>query len=867
MGINNSKLNCASRKAREEPYRQVKVDEKTKDENGDHLRTADKKNGENFVSKKNNSASKNPKGDHLRTDKKNGGDIVPKDNSASNPKGQTVQEIENQVQNGQLKDERNTNTTNSKSTVGKLAVKEKEHIQKKESKEMYSDDEPKPYDFVKAIKTDYVSGNFTPSKGGSTEVKKERDRTVDKDETNPKSVNNQTGSSDETEIKQSYGPSLTDGEDPDSGDHSSLEKDCLPSLNSEDRREGLGEEFVDADHTEYNEQQEKSKKNTTLSKDDENTTESDDSDDDGDEDNDDEEEEGGVPGNYNFGYVTNMIIGKGKIIDRETVVTSKTSSRSKNSSKAKHSSKGKNSSKGRKKFEKGSNKSKGKTVNAENVRNLGIGKVNVLKETTIVEHPKSVHVPTKAEKIMHKTEPLWPGLPVSDMDELRKVTFSVGMIHGFKLTGSVFRVGKDKIFTAWHVVRGIICVDNHSRRLDYKRLADPGVFVDFGYEETYQADCMNRFPVEPNVLYYNEKLDIAVLQLKQNTYGMPFPKALTNFDKFTQEMHENHPIYLVGHTNALRKSLDLVMKYWHPFDHRIKELSEWYENEFDFKHGYGFTGIKDKTRLLFQCQFRHGASGCPGFIVRSKGDIRVVTVLLRGFPDFYYFSNFTEEERLRVPIDKLIQQGSDMEAIWKDVESKNKELYREIFHYKDYISHSEKNQPVATPSEEKVLNFPQSPASTGNERKSESSGGAVTCIPRVASGKDPLVMLASGKSQAITGSDKVPTESTSDTGEKQPEATIHTQEIPVQHERVQTEENNTSSTVGSQLSGERNNTSEQTVDDAQTVRSSGGDGSRCSTSSFNRQMSEITTSAFESECAEIRQQANNSKSASASKVW
>ncbi|XP_062622369.1 uncharacterized protein LOC134283870 [Saccostrea cucullata] len=843
MGIKNSKLNCASKKSREEPYRQVKkVDDKIKEENGDQVRN-DKKNGE--------------------------GKIVPEDNSSSKSpsKGQSVQERENQIQNGQVKaakGDRNTSTKSSKSTTGKSAVKEKKATQEKESKQMYSDD--KPFNFVKAIKTDYKSGSFQTSKEGSTEAK--RDRTVDADETNPKSINNPAGSVDETELKQSYGPSPADGEDPASIGHSSLEKDCLPSMDSEDGPEGQGQDFADAYTTDHNEPQEKSKKIIPQSEDDEDPTESDDSDDDGDDGGDDsgeDDEEGGGGGTYNFGHVTSMIIGTGKIIDKETIVTSKASSRSKNSSKDKHRPKGKKRSKDRKKSEPGSKKSQGKTVNAATVRNLGIGKVTVQKETIIMEHPKSE--PTKAEVKPPKPEPLWPGLPTTDMEELGKVTGSVGMIHGYKLTGSVFRVGKDKVLTAWHVVRGMICTDHHSKRLDYDRLADPSVFVDFGYEETYQTDNMKRFRVEPCIVYCNEKLDIGVLQLKHNDYGTAFPKPLTNFDKFTQEMHENYPIYLVGHTNALRKSMDFIMKYWHPFDHRIKELSEWYEDEFEFKHGYGFTGIKDQTRLHFQCSFRHGASGCPGFIVRSKGDIRVVTVLLRGFPDFYYFSNFTEEERDRVTTDKLIQQGSDMEAIWEDMKSKNWELYREIFCYHEYISHSEKNKPVDTPSEEKVLNFPQSPASTENEKKTENPGGAVTCIPRVASGQDPLVMLASGKSKTIPESGKVPTESTADTGEKQPEASSSTQEIPVEHEGVQSEGNNTCSTEGSRIFGERNNISVQALDDVQTVRSSGGDGSRGSTSSYNRQLSEVTTSAFESQCAEVRQQANSNKSASASKVW
>lgn len=57
---------------------------------------------------------------------------------------------------------------------------------------------------------------------------------------------------------------------------------------------------------------------------------------------------------------------------------------------------------------------------------------------------------------MPKTEVNKP-IPSLDMKELISVEPSVGIIHGYNMNGTVFRVGKDKIMTAWHVVRGMLC--------------------------------------------------------------------------------------------------------------------------------------------------------------------------------------------------------------------------------------------------------------------------------------------------------------------------------------------------------------------------------------------------------------------------
>lgn len=297
--------------------------------------------------------------------------------------------------------------------------------------------------------------------------------------------------------------------------------------------------------------------------------------------------------------------------------------------------------------------------------------------------------------------------------------------------------------------------------IDVGKLGDHAVFVDFDYEKDFQPDHYSRFPLEPEVLYYNEKLDIAVLQIKENLYGTTFPKPLENFVNFTRQIHEKNSIYLIGHTGAGKKCVDHVLKYWDPLSHRIKDLYEWCEKEFNLKHGFGYTGIGDETRLHFQCMFRHGASGCPGFIVPPGGEAKVVTVLLRGFPDFYYFDNFTDEERERVPTEKLIQQGSNIDAIKKDMQIRNMNLYREIFDYREFISHSEKNKCIDTPSEEKVLNFPVNKEPINTEpvdSKDDVSLSPNVCSEQNSQKNENMAILPSGgdKTHPITNNSDPP---------------------------------------------------------------------------------------------------------------
>ena len=412
--------------------------------------------------------------------------------------------------------------------------------------------------------------------------------------------------------------------------------------------------------------------------------------------------------------------------------------------------------------------------------------------------------------------------------------------------------------------------DENRQPLNFERLAHPEVFVNFEFEERHQIGS-SQFSLEPKVLYHNEKLDIAVLQLKTN--GMTHPPPLIRFDEFTREIHEKDPIYLIGHSESKMKSMNCVLKYWEPFEHRINELTTWSEEEFDLKHGFGYTGIGKDNRLHFKCSFRHGASGCPGLLVRPGGEVTVVTVLLRGFPDFYYFDNFTDEERSRVPIGKLIQQGSNMKSIMDDMKTINEDLYEEIFFYEQkFIKES-----MGTSSGKEELKLKIKPGSSN----SAESKSPVPCTPEVTSKQNAQILpssqihshpVAENQANATGLRELDPSENSGEVQNKdgcpfgENTSPACSSSKPTNKDRLQ---NPTSEGEGTGMQGCTSDKADPSVSSSRqaalaTVQPGKDESSPAP--STNSQESEAKISTSNSQCAESRHN-NSTKSANESKVW
>ncbi|KAK3087702.1 hypothetical protein FSP39_009367 [Pinctada imbricata] len=324
--------------------------------------------------------------------------------------------------------------------------------------------------------------------------------------------------------------------------------------------------------------------------------------------------------------------------------------------------------------------------------NLIIGSGGIIQDNSKIGHQdKKNDTKGKKSKQRHKEEVVKDdGIPRStatnpiaiyESSAVTAVAHSVGIIQGFHINGTVFRVGEDKVMTCWHVVEGII-YDKKTGKLLFERLNE--AFVDFNYISSFQEERYQRYRLEPKIVYRNEQLDVAILCLKQNDYGTPFPEAITNFDHFCREQHENYSIYLVGHSQAHIKEMDRVLRYWEPMQHRIDDLNKWSKKKYELE--YDPEGLmKSSERIMFQCSFRQGASGAPGFYVDPTGRAVLVTMLLRGFPAFFYYDNF-KDERKNIDDKYLKQQGVNIGEVMKDIQQRDSSLHKEIFETKVQIN-------------------------------------------------------------------------------------------------------------------------------------------------------------------------------------
>lgn len=75
----------------------------------------------------------------------------------------------------------------------------------------------------------------------------------------------------------------------------------------------------------------------------------------------------------------------------------------------------------------------------------------------IAEKVREKPVPVSSKPVEEKKQPI----PVDDLEKLLRLKSAVGMIYGYGQTGTAFRVGADKIITAWHVVRAISRMYNY----------------------------------------------------------------------------------------------------------------------------------------------------------------------------------------------------------------------------------------------------------------------------------------------------------------------------------------------------------------------------------------------------------------------
>lgn len=278
---------------------------------------------------------------------------------------------------------------------------------------------------------------------------------------------------------------------------------------------------------------------------------------------------------------------------------------------------------------------------------------------------------------------------VAGLEVLVKAAKSVGKIHasdGFCAT--VFRVGPNYVMTCKHVLDGIL--NNESSNLaDFARregsskydvLGKSSVYVDFNYnhsnDQPNHADVgTSKFFLKPVVKYEDPDLDVAILELEE-TNGVPFPDALINFSKVSP----NKKFTFIGHPLGNFKKQNEVDGPVYLDEGTYHRAVDW---SMRISGSDGFVGVRMPGRLLFHCSFQQGGSGSPGIAIEGGKKAVVVTMLLRGYPEWYYHPNCNPQIHDQVARGQCIEQGVDMVELYLKMRRQNQDLCATIFGQND----------------------------------------------------------------------------------------------------------------------------------------------------------------------------------------
>ena len=204
----------------------------------------------------------------------------------------------------------------------------------------------------------------------------------------------------------------------------------------------------------------------------------------------------------------------------------------------------------------------------------------------------------------------------------------------------------------------------------YIALENDSVYIDFGHMRDGQInDTTKRFRLSRNVVFADPELDVAIVELQRTDKELP-----TAFIKFSQAL-PGQTVFLMGHPGGAGKALNKIdgpFQMTHVFR---QEAADWSRRV----HGTdGFVGVDNDKKLLFNCSFQQGASGSPGISV-SNGETVVVTMLLRGYPEWKYDPNTRPELLAQVGNNQCIEQGVSMIALYQKLRSQNNDLCVSIF--------------------------------------------------------------------------------------------------------------------------------------------------------------------------------------------
>ncbi|XP_045212325.2 uncharacterized protein LOC123563542 [Mercenaria mercenaria] len=255
-------------------------------------------------------------------------------------------------------------------------------------------------------------------------------------------------------------------------------------------------------------------------------------------------------------------------------------------------------------------------------------------------------------------------------------------------TGFRVGTGKNYIMTAAHVCRFIL--QSERGRVGWttrNALKNPDVFAAFDYLKEGELKEKKKFHFKEQVHFTNDELDTAVLELEEHPDGTPMPPPLKYFQQpdFTKEF------FFIGHSegkplaiNKVDKVVDMQSDNAKQDIINIRNLSLLHTVSQEYPNGRGYElepyhTLENQHRYLFHCKFTQGASGSPGLVFLNDGRKVVVSMLLCGYPVWYYDPDM---EKFRTNWSKdchCVEQGVNLSSVHALMSKENPELCNDIF--------------------------------------------------------------------------------------------------------------------------------------------------------------------------------------------
>ena len=218
------------------------------------------------------------------------------------------------------------------------------------------------------------------------------------------------------------------------------------------------------------------------------------------------------------------------------------------------------------------------------------------------------------------------------------------------------------------------------------------IFVVFDYKTEVQPASGKKFYLQPlhawkDVPFLNNQTDCIVLEIKPTNgdgESLPFPFKVFSIP------HLDRSFWFISHSGGEHKHTEKVNTILNLDSQQTQkdiklareksaELLELFGKDTTmYKCESGENKLDNRARLLFHTSLGKGGSGSPGVVQRADGSVTVVTMLLHGYPDWYYNDNCRDllehwDKRL------CVEQGALMSSIYNQMKEDNLALSDDIF--------------------------------------------------------------------------------------------------------------------------------------------------------------------------------------------